>query len=83
MSASVLEILELANGEIVLQESEKDNSPLVSIKFSDKAREYLDDALLEVAQAMIKSGIEAAAEIAEEKGLVKAEMIETIEHTIH
>jgi len=66
MSASLLEIVDLGDGEIVLQRADDDSEPLVSIRFSDEARIYLMDNGLEVAKAMIQAGIQAAAAIAEQ-----------------
>ena len=66
MSASLLEIVDLGDGEIVLQRDEGDSEPLVTIRFSDESRIYLMDNGLEVAKAMIQAGIQAAAAIAEQ-----------------
>jgi len=64
--SSVLEIVELPNGDIALQRAGEDEEPLVLIQFSEASRVYLMDGTLEVARAMIQAGIEAAAELAEE-----------------
>lgn len=66
MSASLLEIIDLGDGEIVLQRADDDSEPLVTIRFSDESRIYLMDNGLEVAKAMIQAGIQAAAVIAEQ-----------------
>ena len=66
MSASLLEIVDLGDGEIVLQRADDDSEPLVTIRFSDESRIYLMDNGLEVAKAMIQAGIQAAAEMAEQ-----------------
>ena len=66
MSASLLEIVDLGDGEIVLQRADDDSEPLVTIRFSDESRVYLMDNGLEVAKAMIQAGIQAAAAIAEQ-----------------
>ncbi|MDZ7781776.1 MAG: hypothetical protein U5K56_02125 [Halioglobus sp.] len=66
MSASLMEIVDLGDGEIVLQRADDDTSPLVTISFSDEARVYLMDNGLEVAKAMIQAGIEAAAAMTED-----------------
>lgn len=65
MSTSILEIVELSEGEVVLQNAEGDSSPLVTIRFSDETRLYLMGNGLEVARAMIQAGIQAAADLAE------------------
>ena len=66
MSASLLEIVDLGDGEIVLQRADDDSEPLVVIRFSEESRLYLMDNGLEVAKAMIQAGIQAAAVIAEQ-----------------
>lgn len=66
MSSSFLEIVELPNGDIVLQRSDEDDEPLVVIQFSEESRVYLNDATLEVARVMIQAGIQAAAQMAEQ-----------------
>ena len=66
MSASLLEIVDLGDGEVVLQRADDDSEPLVSIRFSDESRIYLMDNGLEGAKAMIQAGIQAAAAIAEQ-----------------
>ncbi len=74
MSASLLEIVDLGDGEIVLQRADDDSEPLVTIQFSDESRMYLMDNGMEVAKAMIQAGIQAAAAIMEqEQGEADAE----------
>ncbi|MFK7831159.1 MAG: hypothetical protein AB8B57_15405, partial [Congregibacter sp.] len=66
MPTSLLEIVDLGDGEIVLQRADDDGDPLVTIRFSDEARIYMLDHGLEVAKAMIQAGIQAAAHVAEQ-----------------
>ena len=67
MPSSYLEIVELADGEIVLQQSDREDAePLVVIRFSDESRAYMRDACLDVAKAMIQAGIQAASQFAEQ-----------------
>ncbi|MCB1678493.1 MAG: hypothetical protein KDI16_07400 [Halioglobus sp.] len=66
MSASLLEIVDLGDGEIVLQRADDDSEPLLTIRFSDESRIYLMDNGMEVAKAMIQAGIQAAAALAEQ-----------------
>jgi hypothetical protein len=66
VSASLLEIVDLGDGEIVLQRADDDSEPLVVIRFSEESRLYLMDNGLEVAKAMIQAGIQAAAVMAEQ-----------------
>ena len=58
---SYLELVELANGDVVLQRSEGDENPLVTIRFSEETREHINGSCLEVARAMVQAGIEAVA----------------------
>ncbi|MGK0440802.1 MAG: hypothetical protein ACJA0N_000597 [Pseudohongiellaceae bacterium] len=83
MPSSVLEIIELSNGDIVLKRADHKDEALVTIRFSDEAKTFIDDASIDVAKAMIQAGIETAAEIADERGVVKAEIVDSAEHTIH
>ena len=69
MSASLLEIVDLGDGEVVLQRADDDSEPLVSIQFSEEASAYLMENNLEVAKVMIQAGIQAAAKMAEMSGL--------------
>ncbi len=66
MSANLLEIVDLGDGEIVLQRADDDSEPLVTIRFSEESRIYMMDNGLEVAKAMIQAGIQAAANLAEQ-----------------
>ena len=83
MSTSLLEIVDLGDGEVVLRRVEDDTEPLVSIQFSDEANAYLMGNNLEIAKVMIQAGIEAAAQLAEVNNLEveTAEMSET--RTLH
>ena len=69
MSTSLLEILDLGDGEVVLQRADDDSEPLVSIQFSEEASAYLMENNLEVAKVMIQAGIQAAAKMAEMSGI--------------
>jgi hypothetical protein len=64
LTASVLEIMELANGEFVLRRAGDAGEPLVKIRFSDESRRFLADGRLEVARVMFQAGIQAAAALA-------------------
>ena len=65
MSTSLLEIVDLGDGEVVLQRADDDSERLVSIQFSEEASAYLMENNLEVAKVMIQAGIQAAAKMAE------------------
>ncbi len=66
MSTSLLEIVDLGDGEIVLQRADDSSEPLVTISFSDESRAYIMDNGLEVAKAMIQAGLQAAASLSEQ-----------------
>jgi len=82
VSASLLEIVDLGNGEIVLQRADDDSEPLVTIRFSDESTVYLMDNGLEVAKAMIQAGIQAASALAEQ-GEVEVEEISEAVRVLH
>ena len=69
MSTSLLEIVDLGDGEVVLQRVEDDSEPLLSIQFSDEANAYLMGNNLEIARVMIQDGIEAEARMSEVNNL--------------
>ncbi len=71
MPASLIEIVQLPSGEIVVRrvdtEGERtDAEPLAKINFSDDAREFMGDATMEVARAMIQAGLDTVSEIMDE-----------------
>ncbi len=74
MSASLLEIVDLGDGEVVLRRADDDSEPLVSIQFSEEARMFVLDNGLEVAKVMIQAGLQAAATIVQQ---AEAESTET------
>lgn len=83
MSTSLLEIVDLGDGEIVLQRADDDSEPLLSIQFSDEATAYLLENNLEVAKAMIQAGLQAASQLAEVAS-VEVEDQDTAAHrTLH
>ena len=65
MATSLLEIVDLGDGEIVLQRADDDSAPLLTIQFSDEANTHLMENYLEVAKAMIQAGIQTAAQLSE------------------
>jgi hypothetical protein len=64
--ASFLEIVELDDGEVVLQRVDNDAEPLLRINFSEESRLYIMDNGLEIAKVMIQAGIQAASAMAEQ-----------------
>ncbi len=65
MSASLYEIVELPNGDVVLRRvDDEEGEPLVSIRFSSESLYFLKDKSFEVAKAMIEAGMEVASDLA-------------------
>lgn len=63
----VWEIVELEDGEIALVR-EDDDEPLLTIGFSQEARDRLNLHHIEVAKAMIGAGMDAVESLEEEAG---------------
>ena len=64
MSTSILEIVELPNGDFALRRADDETAPLVRISFSQDARDMMEERDLAVAKAMMTAGIEAVGNIA-------------------
>ena len=79
MSTALLEIVDLGNGEVVLQRAGDDAPPLLRIQFSDESRMYVMEHCLEVAKAMIQAGIQATAELTDQ---AEVEIEEEVEEEI-
>ena len=67
MSSTLYEIIELANGEFVLQRSGRADEPLVTIKFSKEAKEFLSGNGADVAKSMIEAGIQEVEDIMDDQ----------------
>jgi hypothetical protein len=66
MTSSLFEIMELSNGDVVLQRADEEGAPLVSIRFSAESLNFLRDSKFDVARAMIEAGMEAAGDVADQ-----------------
>ncbi len=80
---SYLELIELANGDIVLQPSADEPGevkPLVTIKFSDESRAMIPGSALEVARAMIQAGMQAVESMNDQP---EFELVEDEYKTLH
>lgn len=64
MPTSFLEIVELPDGRIVLRRAE-DEEVLVTLDFSDPAKEFLQGQHVEVAKAMFNVGVQMAGRMVE------------------
>jgi hypothetical protein len=83
VSSSFLEIVEMPNGDIVLQRADDDGEPMVIIQFSEESRIYLMDGTLEVARAMIQAGIQAAAQLVEQGEIEADEFTDESSRILH
>jgi uncharacterized protein YehS (DUF1456 family) len=63
VDATVLEIIELPDGEIALKRVDDDSLPLVKISFSEESEIMLDSMKMEIARVMIEAGMQAFAEM--------------------
>lgn len=64
---SLYEIVELDNGEVALRRADGSGTPpLVTIKFSEESRYYLEDAKFDIAKVMIEAGLDAVGEMTDE-----------------
>ena len=63
MNATLLEILETAEREVVLRPAGGEGDALVTIRFSEESRAYIGEHRLQVAKAMIEAGVRATARL--------------------
>lgn len=76
------EIIELENGDVALRKADSEDEPLVTIKFSDEAKDRLQDQTVDVARAMISAGVQVATDIENMDEDEELEM-EAADSTIH
>lgn len=70
MEHSVLEIIELENGDVVLQQVGATSKPLINIQFSDESKAYMDSfgsLKMLIAKAMIQAGVQTFSEYMHEQ----------------
>lgn len=67
MASRVYEIVELNDGEYILQRSDREEEPLVTIKFSEEACDFLSDARTSVAKIMIEAGLSEVEDLVEDE----------------
>ena len=65
MPSPFLEIIELADGTVALRRPDEEGKPLLTIEFSEEARDFLQGNYVEVAKAMIGAGMQVAGQIME------------------
>jgi len=66
MPTAFLEIIELENGDVALQKTEGDEKQLVTIHFSEEAKELLQGDYVQVAKGMIQAGLQMVGRMQEE-----------------
>lgn len=66
MPSPFLEIIELADGTVALRRPDEKGKPLLTLEFSEEAREFLQGNYVEVAKAMIGAGMEIAGQLMDE-----------------
>lgn len=62
MPTSFLEIIELPDGRLVLRRAE-DETVLVTLDFSEQAKEFLQGQHVEIAKAMFNTGVQMAGKV--------------------
>jgi len=67
MSSRVYEIVELNDGEYILQRAEGNDEPLVRIKFSGEASDFLNEARTSIAKTMIEAGLSEVEDLVEDE----------------
>jgi len=77
MTSRVYEIVELNDGEYILQRSDREEEPLVRIKFSEEACDFLSDARTGVAKIMIEAGLSEVEDLVEDELTKHADSEET------
>ncbi len=66
-SESRIELVQLANGDIVLRNSDNPDDPLVIITISDQVDDLMPMDKIDIAQSMIEAGIERYRDIQVER----------------
>lgn len=66
MPTSFLEIIELPDGRLVLRRAD-DEAILVTLDFSEQAKEFLHGQHVEVAKAMFNTGVQMASQAYEDE----------------
>ena len=54
---SIIELVQLENGDIALRNSDTPDAPLLTINFSEQVRNFLQADQMSVANAMVEAGI--------------------------
>ena len=64
---SIIELVQLDNGDIALRNSDTPDVPLLTINFSEQVRGFLQADQMAVAQAMVEAGINSYRDVQMER----------------
>ncbi|MCY4044770.1 MAG: hypothetical protein OXE99_06790 [Cellvibrionales bacterium] len=81
MAESLLELIELENGDVALKAVDtdrQDEDPIVILKFSEQSLDLMQEAKMVIAQAMIEAGMLAYSELIQDRLATAAEENATI-----
>ncbi len=70
MAESLLELIELENGDVALKpvdDDRQDEDPIVVLKFSEQSLNLMQEAKMVIAQAMIEAGMLAYSELIQDR----------------
>lgn len=59
---TLLEIIELENGDLAIRRADEEGEPLIVVAFSDELRETLEEKCVDVGRMMLTAGIQMVAE---------------------
>jgi len=59
---TLLEIIELENGDLAIRRADEEGEPLIVVAFSDELRETLEEKCVDVGRLMLTAGIQMVAE---------------------
>ena len=63
MDESLLELVELANGDVALKRVDGDEKPLLEIRFSEESQLALSEMKMIIARAMVEAGVQAFSDL--------------------
>ena len=78
MSTPLYEIIEIEAGEYALQRTDVEEEPVVIVRFSAQAMEFLNTAQGEIARTMIEAGIQRVENIVEDFELERRDSPRTL-----
>lgn len=84
MSSPYYEIIQLSDGEIALQRADADgeSEPLVRITFSEEVKFFLQEQYVDVAKAMINTGIRVVGQLQDGEE-IESDEDELLSRTVH